>query len=71
MDSDDPDLEAFKSNLCRTLCRKDQANYLVQSISCSKATDWNCQSVEYLHELVQQYGGRKSEGGEAEFQERI
>ena len=22
--------------------------------------DWNFQSVKYLHELVQQYGGRKS-----------
>ena len=33
--------------------------------------DWNFQSVKYLHELVQQYGGRKSGGREAEFQERI
>ena len=33
--------------------------------------DWNFQSVKYLHELVQQYGGRKSGGWEAEFQERI
>ena len=30
-----------------------------QSISGSKAADWNFQSVKYLHELVQQYGGRK------------
>ena len=39
---------------------KDQANYLFQSISGSKATDWKFQSVKYLHELVQQYGGKKS-----------
>ena len=29
------------------------------------------QSVKYMHELVQQYGGRKSGGREAEFRERI
>ena len=33
--------------------------------------DWNFQSVKYLNELVQQYGGRKSSGREEEFQERI
>ena len=49
----------------------DQANYLFQSISGSKATDWNFQSVKYLHELVRQYGGRKSGDREAEFRERI
>ena len=32
---------------------------------------WNFQSVKYLDELVQQYGGRKRGGREAEFQERI
>ena len=37
----------------------------------SKARDWYFRSVKYLDELVQQYGGRKSEGREAEFQERI
>ena len=53
--------------------RKDQANYLFQSISGSKIRDWNFQSVKCLDdsELVQQYGGRKSGGWEAEFQERI
>ena len=51
--------------------RKDKANYLFQSISGSKARDWNFQRVKYLDELVQQYGGRKSRGQEAEFQERI
>ena len=51
--------------------RKDQANYLFQSISGSKATDWNFQSVKYLHELVQQHGGKKRGGQEAEFLERI
>ena len=51
--------------------RKDQANYLFQSISGSKATDWNFQSVQYLHELVQQYGEKKSGVQEAEFRERI
>ena len=33
--------------------------------------DWNFQSVKYLDDLVQNYGGRKSGGREAEFQERI
>ena len=32
--------------------------------------DWNFQSVKYLDELVQQYGGRKSGGRQAEFQEK-
>ena len=58
-------------NKTKKCARKDQANYLFQSILGSKATDWNFQSVKYLHELVQQYGGRKSGGREAEFQERI
>ena len=49
----------------------DQANYLFQSILGSKAMDWNFQSVKYLHKPVQQNGGRKSGGQEAEFQERI
>ena len=30
-----------------------------QSITGSKAIDWNFQSVKYLGELVQQYGGGK------------
>ena len=51
--------------------RPDQANYLFQNISGSKATDWKFQSVKYLYELVQQYGGEKSRGQEAEFRERI
>ena len=29
---------------------------------------WDFQSVKYLDELVDQYGGRKSKGREAEFQ---
>ena len=33
--------------------------------------DWNFNSVQYLDKLVQQYGGRKRGGLEAEFQERI
>ena len=33
--------------------------------------DWNFQSVKCLNELVQQYGGRKSSGREAELQGRI
>ena len=41
--------------------RKDQANNLFQSISRSKAMDWNFQIVKYLDELVQHYGGRKSD----------
>ena len=42
-----------------------------QSIFGSKAMDWSFQRVKYLHKLVQQYGGRKRGGQEAEFQERI
>ena len=49
----------------RHCVRKVQANHLFQSISGSKAMDWNFQSVKYLDELVQQYGGRKSGGREA------
>ena len=40
--------------------RNARANHLFQSISGSKAMDWNFQSVKYLHDVVQQYGGRKS-----------
>ena len=47
---------------------KDQANYRFQSISGSKAMNWNFQIVKYLDEFVQQYSGRKSGGREAEFQ---
>ena len=32
-----------------------QANYLFQSISGSKAMDWNFQSVKYSDEFVEQY----------------
>ena len=33
--------------------------------------DWNFESVKCLDELVEQYGGRKSIGQEAEIQRRI
>ena len=33
---------------------------LFQSISGPKAMDWNFQSVKYLDNLVQNYGGRKA-----------
>ena len=55
----------------KTCWQKDQANYLNQSMSGSEVIDWNFQSVKYLDKLLQQYGGRKSRGQEAEFQERI
>ena len=67
--------DSCENGITKEKCvRKDQANYLfqtqIQSISGSKAMDWNFQSVNYMDELVQQYGGGKSGGREAAFQER-
>ena len=52
------------------MCTKGSGKLPFQSISGSKAMDWNFQSVKYLLELVQQYDGRKSGDLEAEYQER-
>ena len=57
-----------KKNACEMQC---SGNPLFQSIAGSKAMYWNFHSVKRLDELVEQEDGRKSQGREAEFSERI